>query len=84
MDVSDSVMSVLELCTSTTWLVEVVRLKSRGNSVMVSTGVWAALWVTLVLVPVIVIGYVPPGVLVEVKMLMVELNVGIPLGFVNE
>jgi len=33
---------------------------------------------------VIVIGYVPPGALADVKMLIVELNVGFPLGLVKE
>jgi hypothetical protein len=35
-------------------------------------------------VPVIVIGYVPPGVFMVVEMLIVELNVGFPLGLVKE
>jgi hypothetical protein len=84
-DVTVNVMSVLELCTRVTCATVLERLKSRGNSVMVSTGVSAALWVRPVLVvPVIVIGYVPPAVFGVVTILSVEVNIGLPVDSVNE
>jgi hypothetical protein len=60
-------------------------LKSRGSSVTVSVGVGVAACVVPPLaVPVMVMRYVPPGVLADVRMLIVELNVGRPLELVNE
>jgi len=66
-------------------LTGVEMLKSRGNSVTVSVGVGLAVCVMPPLaMPVMVMEYVPPGVLADVRMLIVELNVGRPLELVNE
>lgn len=84
-DVTVTSMFVLELCTKVTWVAVVERLKSRGSAIMVNTGVCTALCVRPALVvPVIVIGYVPAGVSTVVKMLIVELKVGVPLGCEKE
>ena len=84
-DVTVTSMFVLELWTKVTWLAVAERLKSRGNAIMVSTGVCTALCVRPALVvPVIVIGYVPAGVLTVAMMLIIELKVGLPLVCVKE
>jgi len=84
-DVTVTKMFVDELCTKVTWLAVLERLKSRGNSTIVNATGCAAICVRpVLLVPVMVMGYVPAGVFSFVKILIIVLNVGFPIGSVKE